>query len=242
MTKLIECKENYACVIDNKLYFGNKIPAIKDDELYQKGIRAIVCLLPKDKQINHDRNKFTVLNIETDDKVTCQLTNWAETTSNFIQENIDNNEPIYVHCSKGVSRSTSCIIHYLMTKTGKNLKDSFLELKAKRSVISPTMGFFRNLLEVELRLFGKNSISEEEYALMMLKESFPGVEINDIKNIYDKYKELYTTGNKKEEYNSEMEKNNYEPIGYHTVEELLNGIGKGKFIPRKGASVHHPFD
>ena len=49
-------------------------------------------------------------------------------------------------------------------------------------------------------------------------------------------------GEKKNEYKNEMENNNYEPIGYHILDELLDGIGKGKFFKRKGGSIHHPFD
>ena len=39
-----------------------------------------------------------------------------------------------------------------------------------------------------------------------------------------------------------MEKENHEPIGFHTLDELINVIGKEKFLKRKGASIHHPFD
>ena len=57
--------ENYSCIIDNLLYYGNKKPALKDEELYNIGIRAIICLLPKESHIEHNSNKFSVLNIKT---------------------------------------------------------------------------------------------------------------------------------------------------------------------------------
>ena len=127
----IESKENYACIIDNLLYYGNKKPALSDEELIKIGIKAIVCLLPKDQQISHDENQFIVLNINTEDLVTCSLNDWAEKTSNFIEENINKNKPVYVHCAQGISRSTSCILHYLMSKKGMNLKDSFDLIRSK---------------------------------------------------------------------------------------------------------------
>ena len=82
----------------------------------------------------------------------------------------------------------------------------------------------------------------EEYSLMMIYENFPTLGKNEIDEIYNKYHDLYKTGTKKDKYEKEMYENRYEPIGYHTIVELINGIGKEKFIKRKGASIHHPFD
>ena len=57
----IESKDNYSCIIDKLLYYGNKKPALNDEELSNIGIKAIICLLPKNAQIEHDPNKFIVL-------------------------------------------------------------------------------------------------------------------------------------------------------------------------------------
>ena len=39
-----------------------------------------------------------------------------------------------------------------------------------------------------------------------------------------------------------MEHNKYEPIGYHTINELIDGIGRGKYVGKRGTGIHHPFD
>lgn len=239
---LIETKENYACILDNLLYYGNAKPAKKDEVLEKLGIKAIICLLPKNKQLLHDESKFTVLNINIEDFVTCSLNDWAEQTSNFIEENINNKKPVYVHCSQGMSRSTSCVLHYLMSKKGMNLKDSFNLVRTKRNIASPSIGFFKDLIDYDKKLFGKNSITLEEYSILMIQENFPSLDVKEIEKIYYKYQELYTIGEKKDKYKEEMESQNYEPIGFHTLSELIDGIGKEKFIKRKGASIHHPFD
>ena len=238
----IESKENYSCIIDKLLYYGNKKPALKDEELSNIGIKSIICLLPKDSQIEHDPNKFNVLNINTEDSILCSLNEWAQKTSDFIEQNIKENKPIYVHCAQGLSRSTSCILHYLMTKKGMNLKDSFNLVKNKRNVASPTVGFFKDLINLDIKLFGKSSMTLEDYSLMMIYENFPTLEKNEIDKIYNKYHDLYREGERKDKYEKEMNENRYEPIGYHTIDELINGIGKEKFRKRKGASIHHPFD
>ena len=238
----IETKDDYSCILDYLLYYGNKKPALNDEELNKIGIKAIVCLMPKDSQIEHDTNKFTVLNINTEDSILCSLNEWAEKTSDFIDKNIKENKPVYVHCIQGISRSTSCILYYLMTKRGMNLKQSFTFVRNKRNVASPTVGFFKDLINLDIKLYGNSSMPLEEYSLMMIYENFPSLDKKDIDKIYYKYHDLYTIGEKKDKYEEIMKENRYEPIGYHTIDELINGIGKDKFIKRKGASIHHPFD
>ena len=210
----IETKNDYACILDKLLYYGNKKPALKDEQLSNIGIKAIICLLPKNAQIEHDPNKFNVLNINTEDSILCSLNEWAQKTSDFIEQNIK----------------------------GMNLKDSFNLVKSKRNVASPTVGFFKDLINLDIKLFGNSSMTLEEYSLMMIYENFPTLEKKEIDEIYNKYHDLYKTGDKKDKYEKEMNENRYEPIGYHTIDELINGIGKEKFLKRKGASVHHPFD
>ena len=238
----VEINDNYSCIIDKVLYYGNKKPALKDEILSNIGIKSIICLLPKASQIEHDPTKFLVLNINTEDSILCSLNEWAQKTSDFIEQNINDNKPVYVHCAQGISRSTSCIIHYLMTKKGMNLKDSFYLVRNKRKVASPTVGFFKDLIELDIKLYGISSMPLEDYSLMMIYENFPSLDSGDIDKIYYKYHDLYKKGEKKEQYEKEMKENRYEPIGYHTIDELINGIGKDKFIKRKGASIHHPFD
>ena len=234
-------KECMACIIDNLLYYGNIMPAFSEKFLSNLGIKSIVCLLSKKIKLVHSK-EFSVLDIITDDLVTCSINEWAEKTSDFIDESINNNNPVYVHCYQGISRSTACVLHYLMTKRKMNLKDSFSLVKSKRKVACPNIGFFKDLVDLDKKLYGTNSMTLQEYSIMAISENFPTLDKEEIENTYNKYYELYTNGEKKDEYKKEMETNGYEPIGYHTLDELKEGIGKDKFIPRKGTSVHHPFN
>ena len=129
-----------------------------------------------------------------------------------------------------------------MTKREMNLKQSFTLVRSKRNVASPTVGFFKDLIDLDIKLYGVSSMSLEEYSLMMIYENFPSLDKNEIDKIYNKYHDLYKEGEKKDKYEQIMKENRYEPIGYHTIDDLINGIGKDKFIKRKGASIHHPFD
>ena len=197
-------------------------------------------MLPKKKQIYHDETRFTVLNINTEDFITCSLSDWAEQTSNYIEENINNNKPVYVHCAYGISRSTSCILHYLMSKKNMNLKDSFNLVRTKRCIASPTAGFFKDLTELDKKLFGKKSFTFEEYSLFCLKESFPLIQENEINEIYEKNKKYYNEN--KDLYNLDVINKHNESIGYKTINDLWEKFGKKTMLLRKGCSIHHPFD
>ena len=193
----IETDKDYSCIIDGLLYYGNLKPALNDEELSKIGIKAIISILSKGRQIDHDKEKFSVLNINTEDYVTSSLNDWADNTSNFIEENIKSNKPVYVHCAQGMSRSTSCVLHYLMSKRGMNLKDSFNLVKSKRNIAAPSIGFFKDLILCEKKLFGKNSISLAEYSINMIQENFPTLNRKEIEDVYYKYENLYTNGEKK---------------------------------------------
>lgn len=66
--------------------------------------------------------------------------------------------PILVHCAAGVSRSVTVVLAALMHLEGMALKDAFLMVKARRSIVYPNRGFLSTLMEVEKELFGCHSI------------------------------------------------------------------------------------
>ena len=64
---------------------------------------------------------------------------------------------VVVHCVAGVSRSTSLVLAYLMKYQKMDLHTAFSYTHSKRPVIRPNNGFFRQLLNYEMKIFGKNS-------------------------------------------------------------------------------------
>ena len=63
-----------------------------------------------------------------------------------------------VHCVAGVSRSSSLCIAYLMKYLRMNLKQAYNFVKARRAIIRPNVGFFKQLIEYERKLFGRTSV------------------------------------------------------------------------------------
>ncbi|NP_001280086.1 dual specificity protein phosphatase 14 isoform X1 [Callorhinchus milii] len=63
-----------------------------------------------------------------------------------------------VHCVAGVSRSASLCIAYLMKFHKVSLLEAHNWVKSRRPIIRPNVGFWRQLIEYERKLFGKNSV------------------------------------------------------------------------------------
>lgn len=70
----------------------------------------------------------------------------------YFEEVREQNGRVLVHCSSGVSRSTSLVIAYLMWKEEKSFDDAFKYVKAARGVTNPNMGFACQLLQCQKRV------------------------------------------------------------------------------------------
>ena len=238
---MISSKEDYCCVIKDKLYFRNKILGKDDKRLKELGIKAIVDVLkyakPEDRYKHSDYFKFFHLEI-----IDNPLNNadWTEECAKFIDQQIKINNPVYVHCAQGISRSATLIIYYLMTREKKNFKDSFFYLKKLRNVVCPTTGFIKSLCLYDEQLFGKMSFNIDDYSLLCLKESFPSINEDQIKNIYENNKKFYNQN--QDLYVKDAKEKKSEPIGYKTIDDLIQKYGKDKMILREGCALHHPFE
>lgn len=65
-----------------------------------------------------------------------------------------------MHCWAGISRSTSCIIAYMMLEYGMSLTNSLNFIRKSRSIVNPNPGFIKQLQEFEKKL--KNLRSENK--------------------------------------------------------------------------------
>ena len=63
-----------------------------------------------------------------------------------------------VHCVAGVSRSASLCMAYLMKYQRMTLDQAYYHTKKRRPVIHPNQGFWKQLIEYERRLFGRNTV------------------------------------------------------------------------------------
>ena len=89
---------------------------------------------------------------------TIQSTIQATTNEGGSENGEEGSGPILVHCAAGVSRSATVVLAALMQLERMTLKQAFLMVKARRSIVYPNKGFLATLLALEKDLFGTNSI------------------------------------------------------------------------------------
>lgn len=66
---------------------------------------------------------------------------WVYRGADLIEQILNKNETVLVHCQMGISRSASIIIGYLMLKKNMSYDDAFMYVKTRRDIINPNGGF-----------------------------------------------------------------------------------------------------
>ena len=98
--------------------------------------------------------------------------NWAERIADRLEGAVDWAEQqrkegrrVLVHCKMGMSRSTTCVLGWMLKygamPDGKRwkLRDAFLHVKARRNVANPNPGFLNELCRWEMHVHGKSSVA-----------------------------------------------------------------------------------
>ena len=79
------------------------------------------------------------------DTINTELQDKFELTYNFIEDALDRNEKVLIHCMYGRSRSATIMIAYLIRKFGYNVQDSLNYVKMCRQDIEPNEYFVKQL-------------------------------------------------------------------------------------------------
>jgi hypothetical protein len=137
------------------LYVGGAKVAGSLETLRRVGIRRIVnCsagVVPN-HFMQSDAFKYMSLNMVDgrDDDITwfvCQVLQ-------FVQAGVAEGIKTLVHCEKGISRSCSFVIAYVMWSQRKSWSDAFNHVKMRRQVCNPNTAFTCNIMELNALLHG----------------------------------------------------------------------------------------
>lgn len=85
------------------------------------------------------------------DHPTTNISRYFQQAADFIQNALTCGGRVYVHCLMGMSRSSTCVIAYLMLKRGMSAVEAIRTIKAKRN-IRPNEGFLQQLADLDLKL------------------------------------------------------------------------------------------
>lgn len=144
-------------IIKNKLYLGDMFDVNDSDTIKNKNISCIVCVAEGLKITNTPPNVM-VYKYKFSDDYSCNISLYFDEIGEIIhKENI-----VLVNCVAGMSRSATIVIAYIMKYYHLDLKTTFISVKNKRNRICPNKNFMKCLLDYELSLFGKNSLTYDE--------------------------------------------------------------------------------
>lgn len=149
-------------IIPGKLWLGSGTDASKFDELEKRQIRHVLNVA--DDVPNYHEHGVTYLNLGVQDfGQDAGISRVFDNAFAFLREAEANNEPVLVHCAAGANRSATIVIAYLMNSRHLTLIESWKEVKSQRRGIVPLKDNRLELLEFEMKLFGKSSINQEQF-------------------------------------------------------------------------------
>jgi len=144
-------------IIKNKLYLGNMFDANNEEFIKTNNITCIICVAENLKfNINNPDVKKYKYELKDDDTEDISL------YFNEIGLIINSEKTVLVNCAAGISRSSTIVLAYLIKYFNINLKQAFLYTRKKRNQICPNKKFMECLLDYELSLLGKNSLTHNE--------------------------------------------------------------------------------
>ena len=68
-----------------------------------------------------------------------------DSAADFINQGLQHGQGVLVHCHMGISRSTTCVIAYLMKYEGMDLLAALTLCKKQRPIVNPNPGFMIQL-------------------------------------------------------------------------------------------------
>jgi protein-tyrosine phosphatase len=132
------------------IYVGDWNASLNKEKLEENNIKNILSIVNGcAKNYPADFN-YELIHVNDDDWV--NISAHFDRAVEFIKNSLDKKEKILVHCSRGMSRSVSLVIAYMMDVHKMSYEESLSIIKSKRSCANPNPGF-----ETQLREHYQNS-------------------------------------------------------------------------------------
>ena len=144
------------CEVAEGLFLSGATAATPD-RLRYLGITMVINCTVARTHVNLEG--VNCMRVPLEDSASARLDTYFDQCVDKIKETRAQGGKILVHCLAGISRSATICIAYLMKHGGMTLKAAFCHVKACRGYIRPNVGFFKQLIEYEERLYGTRTVS-----------------------------------------------------------------------------------
>ncbi|XP_017884970.1 dual specificity protein phosphatase 3-like isoform X2 [Ceratina calcarata] len=149
----IDCDEVYPGI-----YIGDAATAKNKKYLQILGITHLLnCAEGKrfgfvntDRSYYHDTS-IRYLGLPLADVFTTDISKYFYTAAEFIDDAVSRGGKAFVHCMLGISRSSTCVLAYLMIKKGMPATDA-IRIVRKNRFIQPNHGFLQQLAQLDNQL------------------------------------------------------------------------------------------
>lgn len=116
-----------------------------------------------------EKKKFTYRRIPVYDSGTTDLLEYAPSVISFISNGLHYGS-VLVHCQRGVSRSTTCVLFYLMNRVGMDFESAMELVKSRRECAEPIPAFITQLKSYEEQCIKSGLITKSREATSCNKE------------------------------------------------------------------------
>lgn len=137
-----------ASEIMDHLYLSGFICA-EESKLKEIGITAVV---DATNVSNSPIKSVDYLKIPVEDSEGSNIKVYFDEVADKILQVKLKNGKILVHCAAGISRSTSLVLAYMVKHENMTLKEAYQFVHDKRPIISPNIGFWKQLIDYERSL------------------------------------------------------------------------------------------
>nr|XP_009925505.1 PREDICTED: dual specificity protein phosphatase 14 isoform X1 [Haliaeetus albicilla] len=121
--------------------------------------RGITCIINATIEIpNFNWPQFEYVKVPLADMPNAPISLYFDSVADKINSVARKHGATLVHCAAGVSRSATLCIAYLMKYHKVSLFEAYNWVKSRRPVIRPNVGFWRQLIDYERKLFGKTTV------------------------------------------------------------------------------------
>jgi hypothetical protein len=137
-------REDFATEIFPWLYLGCAKDAANHTALRQRGIRFIVNATREVHSPDGETEMatgFQYLKLDLEDSADQPIAQYFDQTHQFIEDARARSQKVLVHCRRGISRSATLVIAYVMRYALKSFDEAFDFVKQKRDMINPNLGF-----------------------------------------------------------------------------------------------------